>query len=91
MAQYFTNKVKLYSTVLFNYAAEKGIVAEIKQDFDQLETILAQDPSVIKNISAPIYSESEQKQMLSAAISYLKLSAEVENFIYKIFVFTPRE
>ena len=82
VTKYFASAIKLYSTALFSYAIENKISSKLLEDFIKLKDVLAQNSSVISDISAPIYSKQEQDKLLSAIISKLGLSKEMINFIY---------
>lgn len=84
MAKYFTNLVKLYSVALFEYGVKKKITHKLWEDFTSLKGIFCEDSSIIGIISAPIYSEDEQSQILTAVLKKFKLSDEMTNFIYML-------
>lgn len=81
MGQYFTSTVKLYSTSIFSYAVERGILEIVSKDFVNLLDLFLQDQNLLKTISAPIYSDKEQSQILISAISSLNCCKETINFI----------
>lgn len=81
MVQYFTNTVKLYSSSFFSYAVEQDILDKVSKDFSNLSSLLAQNDGLLETISAPIYSELEQHQILLSAINDLKCCKETTNFI----------
>lgn len=82
MAKYFTNTVKLYSETIFKHTQENGIIAHIWKDFSKLKDILSNNNSIINIVSAPIYSEEEQKQLINTIIEDLDLSKDMINFLY---------
>lgn len=81
MVQYFTSAIKLYSSSLFNYALEKNILESISKDVSNLSSLFVQNPDLLKIVSAPIYSDSQQHQILISAVNSLNCSQEIINFI----------
>jgi F-type H+-transporting ATPase subunit delta len=82
MMQYCTDIVKIYAIALFDYAIEKKIIDSIAKEVLTLQAILLQDITLLENISAPIYSEVEQIQLLQDVINNLSLSKEMANLLY---------
>ncbi len=82
MTRYFTNTVKLYSETIFKHVEENGIISHIWKDFLKLQDALSAENNIINIISAPIYSEKEQKQLIDAVIKDLKLTKEMINILH---------
>lgn len=82
MVQYFTNTVKLYSTSLFSYSIDNKILDNVAKDCANLANLFAQNSALLKNASAPIYSEIKQQEILGVAISALNCAKETVNFIF---------
>lgn len=82
MTKYFTNTVKLYSETIFKHAEENGIISHIWEDFLKLKDVLSNKNSTLDVISAPIYSEEEQRLLISAITKDLNLSKDMVNILH---------
>ena len=81
MTQYFTSIINLYAEALFNYAVANKELNEIANQVTKLKSLISQDRSLVKSISAPIYSKNEQKQLLEKIVNAYNLSKNIENLL----------
>ncbi|MEK6734606.1 MAG: ATP synthase F1 subunit delta [Pseudomonadota bacterium] len=81
MTEYFTEKVKLYGAVLFDCVLASGVLDKAAQEVEKLQEILLQDQNLIKQISAPIYSNKIQKEIIQTLVNILGLSDVMMNFL----------
>ncbi len=81
MSKYCTSIEMLYSTAFFSYVVEHNMLELIAKEVNSLEEVIANNPEIIEEVAAPIYSDQEQIQLLNDIIKTLKLSKEFSNFI----------
>ncbi len=86
MTKYFTNIVKLYSTAFFEYVAKNNNIVNASKDFLKLKDVFAQGSSILESIAAPVYSQQEQIQLLSAVLNKIEVSLDMVNFIQVLLV-----
>lgn len=81
MVQYFTEIVKKYSIAIFEFAVQNKIVEKIHNDFSNISSVFLEDPSLLKNIAASIYSDAQRNEILNAVLDRLSGSKEVTNYV----------
>ena len=81
VTEYCTDVVKLYAKAFFDYAVSQDIIIEAAKEVTKFQSSILQNPILIQTISAPIYSEQEQHQLLLKLVQTLHLSKEIANLL----------
>jgi F-type H+-transporting ATPase subunit delta len=75
-----------YATALFELAREQNAVDAIKADLDRFDTLLQDNPDLLRLVRSPVFSSEEQSRAITAvlersgiggfAASFIKLAAQ---------------
>ena len=79
VTKYYTDIVKLYSRAFFELAVSNNNFENISKEVTNLQKVLSQDSSILEVISAPIYSDQEQIELVNKIIKNLDLSEMIAN------------
>lgn len=81
MIQYYTGVVKLYAESFFDYAVSKNCLERLFREVSEFETVLKEDISIIRIMSAPIYSDKQKEELIKIITKILKLPKEIVNLL----------
>lgn len=81
MSKYFNNIAQLYANILFNYSIENKVIDNIMNDGQKIKAITKHDHDLIKQLSAPIYSDKKQQLFLDEFSKVIDLSAAMKSLL----------
>jgi len=82
VAQYCTSVVGLYSNALFNYLVKSNLLESASKEVVEFSKFLDNNELLVKNLSAPIYSETERTKLLKNLSQVLNLSPALSNLLF---------
>lgn len=81
MSKYFNNIAQLYANILFNYSIENKVIDNIMNDGQKIKAITKHENGLIKQLSAPIYSDKKQQLFLDEFSKVVDLSVTMKNLL----------
>ena len=69
---------KVYSTALYEAAAEKGVIGKVWEDVDKLRAFLQRDKEFALYLASPLWSEEDKEDVLAKTSKILKLDDDTK-------------
>ena len=70
-----------YATALFDLARDERALDAVKTDLDAFETLLADNPDLLRLVRSPVFSAAEQTNSLKAVLDRAGIGGIAANFL----------